>query len=213
MARGTRLAHLRAAPCSTVHEGDHEACFDGVSFGPCWILRPIGSSAGGRSTELFRESGPAPYKAFELNVASAYNQAWGNLTDTQSVAGQVFGGRQVQDVAGAGLQFELDLGYRVLAGARCGRLRHDRGYHNSTPIDGTNFRSLTAGIQGQWHMRPFRTLDPWIGLGTAYRASWVVPDVGGNTTQTRLAECPPAGWRGLPCRQRGRPRAVRRRRP
>src|SRR5262245_32371164 len=55
---------------------------------------------------------PAPTRAFEINVASAYNQGWGNLTDTTSFVGRTFG-RQVQDIAGAGLQFELDIGYRI----------------------------------------------------------------------------------------------------
>jgi hypothetical protein len=40
---------------------------------------------------------------------------------------------------------------------------------------------LAAGIQGTWYMRPYRTLNPFVGLGSAYRGHWIVPDVGGNT--------------------------------
>ena len=60
---------------------------------------------------FFQEAMVAPDRAFELNVATAYNQGWGDLTDSVSAAGQTFG-RKVQDVAGAGIAFEIDLGYR-----------------------------------------------------------------------------------------------------
>src|SRR5689334_23327229 len=91
----------------------------------------------------FEKAMPAPSKAFEINFASAYNQGWGNLTDTQSIVGRTFGGRQVQDVAGAGLQFELDLGWRATPSLAVGVYGTIAGYTNQTPVNGTNFRSLT----------------------------------------------------------------------
>jgi hypothetical protein len=131
----------------------------------------------------FEKAMPAPAKAFEINFASAYNQGWGNLTDNQSIAGRTFGGRQVQDVAGAGLQFELDLGWRATPSLAVGVYGTIAGYTNQTPVNGTNFRSLTTGIQGQWFMRPYHSFNPWVTLGTAYRASWLVPEIGGNTSR------------------------------
>jgi hypothetical protein len=133
----------------------------------------------------FEKPMPAPHQAFEVNVTTAYNQGWGNLTDTQSLLGRSFG-RQVQDVAGAGLQFELDLGYRVspmFALSAYGTLAQ---YHNATDVSGTNPRSVTAGIQGHWYMRPYRAFCPWATLGTGWRGYWVVPETA--PTVTRL------GW-------------------
>jgi hypothetical protein len=128
----------------------------------------------------FEKTMSVPDRAFELNVSTAYNQGWGDLTDAVSVEGQTFG-RRVQDVAGAGLALELDLGYRAsptLAGGFYGTVAQ---YTNQTEVSGTKIRSLTAGIQGQWYVQPFRAFSPWMTIGTAYRASWIVPDVGANT--------------------------------
>ena len=127
----------------------------------------------------FQKPMPAPSKAFEINVGTAYNQGWGNLTDPVSAAGQTFG-RQLQDVAGAGLQFELDLGYRASPAFAAGIYGTVAQFTNQTQVEGTNVRSVTAGIQGQWYARPFRSLNPWLTLGTGYRGNWVVPEVGGN---------------------------------
>jgi hypothetical protein len=125
---------------------------------------------------------PAPASALELNLSSAYNQGWGNLTDPQSLAGQTIG-RQFQDFAGAGVQFEVDLGWRASPMFGVGVYSTIAGYTNQTEVSGTNVRSLTAGIQGQWFIRPFRAFNPWITLGSAYRGVWVVPENIGQTSR------------------------------
>jgi hypothetical protein len=131
---------------------------------------------------FFEKAMPSPTQSFELAVSSAYNQGWGNITDTNSLLGRTFG-RQVQDVAGAGLQFELDLGYRISPRFATGIYGTIAGYTNPTPLEGANFRTLTGGIQGQWYMRPFHAFNPWVTLGSAYRGSWFVPEVGGITSR------------------------------
>ena len=82
----------------------------------------------------------APDRAFELNVAVAYNQGWGNLTDSVSIAGE----RKVQDVAGAGLALELDLGYRTSPRFAAGVYGTLAFFSNQTDVSGTGVRSLTA---------------------------------------------------------------------
>src|SRR5262249_19025643 len=131
--------------------------------------------------EKFR---PASTQVFEINVATAYNQGWGNLTDSVTVAGgrAFIPGRKVQDVGGAGLQFELDLGYRVTPMFAVHAYGTAAGYTNQTNLDGTNFRSVTVGLQGQWNLRPFRSVNPWATLGSGWRGAWIVPDVGGNVS-------------------------------
>ncbi len=149
------------------------------------LLGTYGTSARAeeaRRPTFFEKSMAAPVGAFELNFATAYNQAWGNLTDSVSPAARTFG-RQVQDVAGAGIAFELDLGYRATPMFAEGVYGTVAGYTNQTPLSGADTRSLTAGVQGQWFMRPFRALSPWVTLGSGYRGNWFVPEVGGITSR------------------------------
>jgi hypothetical protein len=89
----------------------------------------------------------------------------------------------VQDVAGAGLALEIDLGYRAAPDFGGGFYFTIAQFTNQTPVSGTDVRSLTAGVQGQWYMLPFRAFSPFMTLGSAYRASWIVPEVGGNTVR------------------------------
>jgi hypothetical protein len=121
---------------------------------------------------------PAPSHAFEIGGAVGYTQGWGHLTDEVSPQGQLFG-RNIQDFAGAGLQFELDLGYRASPMLALGAFGTFAEYHNSTPLDSANFRSVRAGLQGAAHLRPYRSLDPWVTLGSSWRGNWFVPEVGG----------------------------------
>src|SRR5262249_19924953 len=43
----------------------------------------------------FEKTMPSPTQSFELAVSTAYNQGWGNITDTNSIAARTFG-RQIQ---------------------------------------------------------------------------------------------------------------------
>jgi len=132
------------------------------------------------SPNYFQKAMVAPDRAFELNVGAAYNQGWGDLTDSVSAAGETFG-RKVQDVAGAGIAFEIDLGYRSSPGFAAGLYGTLAFFSNQTDVSGTGVRSLTVGFQGVWYAQPFRAFNPWLALGTGYRASWLLPDVGDNT--------------------------------
>jgi hypothetical protein len=131
---------------------------------------------------FFQKTMPAPSTALELNLSSAYNQGWGNLTDPQSIAAETIG-RRFQDFAGAGVQFEVDLGLRISPMFGVGAYTTLTGYTNQTEVSGTNVRSLTAGIQGQWFIRPYRAFCPWIALGSAYRGVWVIPEFVGMTSR------------------------------
>ncbi len=134
------------------------------------------------SQPYFQKSVPAPAQAFEVNGTVAYTQPWGHLTDTISPQGQVFG-RNIQDFAGAGIQFGLDLGYRATPNWLVGVYGTFAEYNNNTPLNGANFRSVTTGLEGGYHFIPFRTVDPWVTLGSAWRGDWYVPEVGGITSR------------------------------
>ena len=120
----------------------------------------------------------APLEAFEIGVSGAYNQGFGNLTDTASTP---IGSRRLQDTAGAGGGAELDLSYRFLPEMAAGVFAGGSQYDPQNMPGGTDVQSLAAGLQGQWFFRPYRTINPWVGLASAYRGFWISPDVGGVT--------------------------------
>src|SRR6185436_431983 len=111
-----------------------------------------------------------------------YNQGWGNITDTSSSAFVTTPSRKIQDISGPGLAAELDLGWRFNPHWMAGIYGTFTGYEPDSvlPRD-TDVRSVTAGIQGQYFFRPYHVVSPWVGLGTAYRGNWIVPEVGGIT--------------------------------
>jgi hypothetical protein len=130
----------------------------------------------------FQRQMAAPSQAFEIGVSGLYNQGWGNLTDSQSPLAPTIG-RQVQDVAGAGVGAEVDLGYRFMPQAAVSVFAQGSEYNrDDVLLSGTNVRSLLAGLQGTWFVRPFRTLNPWVSLASAYRGHWIVPEIGGITS-------------------------------
>jgi len=129
----------------------------------------------------FQKQMAAPTQAFEIGVSGLYNQGWGNLTDSSSLLAPTTG-RRIQDVGGAGIGAEVDLGYRFMPQAAVGVFAQGSEYDRDNQLaTGTNVRSLLAGIQGNWYVRPFRSLNPWVSLASAYRGHWIVPEIGGIT--------------------------------
>jgi hypothetical protein len=131
----------------------------------------------------FERQMAAPTRAFEIGVQGLYNQGWGNLTDT---AGAIAAGtgRQVQNVAGAGVGGELDLSYRMSPQMAVGVFGNFSEYNQDAVLaTGTNVRSLATGIQAKWFARPYHVVNPWVGLGSAFRGHWIVPEVGGVTSR------------------------------
>jgi hypothetical protein len=130
----------------------------------------------------FQKQMAAPTQAFEIGAAGLYNQGWGNLTDATSPLATTRG-RRVQDIGGAGIAGELDLSYRFMPQMSAGVFGQISEYDPDTALaSGTNVRSLLAGIQAAWHVRPFHSVDPWVTLGSAWRGHWIVPEVGGITS-------------------------------
>ena len=50
----------------------------------------------------------------------------------------------------------------------------------ATAASGSAVRGLTTGLQGTYHFRPYRVIDPYVALGTGYRMMWIVPTGGPN---------------------------------
>ena len=132
----------------------------------------------------FEKQMAAPVSAFEIGVSGFYSQAWGNITDTSDTAFITTPSRKIQDISGPGLAAQLDLSWRFDPHWMAGIYGSFTGFEpdSDLPRD-TDVRSVTAGIQGQYFFRPYRQISPWVGLGSAWRGNWIVPEVGGITSR------------------------------
>ena len=131
----------------------------------------------------FERQMAAPAGAFEVGVSGMWNQGWGNLTDDVSAIAPITG-RKVSDISNAGVGVELDLGYRAMPSVVFGIFGTATEYSTQEIVlRTTDIRSVTAGIQGQYFFRPYKVVNPWVGLASAWRGYWVVPDVGGITSR------------------------------
>jgi outer membrane protein W len=134
-----------------------------------------------RGVSLVNRPVAAPDRALEIGVSTGFNQGIGDLQQGQPISGY----------AGAGALGEVDIGYRanphLMVGAYGSATQfnaNDRLTQVFTP--GTDVRTATAGVQANWHFRPYRAVDPWVGLGAGYRGFWVIPERGGITTRQGL---------------------------
>jgi hypothetical protein len=115
----------------------------------------------------------APANALELSVAAGYAQGGG------PIAGDMV---HLEDVASAGGAVELAAAYRINPTFAVGAYGSFSTYATGDQVDGdTNVLGATAGIQGIAHLRPQRSVDPWVSLGTGWRGLWLDPDQGKTT--------------------------------
>lgn len=125
------------------------------------------------STKNFDHHVAAPSNAFEIGVATGYAQGAG------PVGGDML---HVEDVSSAGGAVELDASYRINPNLALGAYGTLSKYATGDRIDDTNdVLGATAGIQATAHLRPDRSVDPWVSLGTGWRGLWLSPDAGKNT--------------------------------
>lgn len=123
----------------------------------------------------FDHAVPAIDHAFELAVTPGFTQSTGKLGGDLGDA---------SDITGPGGALEIDLGYRVIpqlaVGAYTSIAKFQRGDAFGT---GTRTLGLAAGVQAAWHFRPDRSIDPWVSLGTGWKALWIDPT---NSKDTSL---------------------------
>lgn len=113
----------------------------------------------GEHEDYFSERVPAPARAFEVTLGSGYTQGFGML---QSGVG-------MPSVATPGLLVDGSAGYRLSpkwSFAATGQ------FQELTAERATTARGLTAGAAAAYHFAPYRTMDPWVQLGTGYRMLW-----------------------------------------
>jgi hypothetical protein len=111
--------------------------------------------------------------ALELGIATGYSQGGGDLGG---------GMANLEDIAGAGVAVEIDLGYRVFPNLTLGVYGTFAGYAQGDLISNTAVLGGTAGLQAAWHFRPEMSLDPWVSVGGGWKALWLEPDSGDRTS-------------------------------
>jgi hypothetical protein len=126
------------------------------------------------ATSSFDHHVAAPANALELGVATGYTQGVG------PIGGDML---HVEDISKAGGAVELDAMYRINPTFSVGAYGSFSKYATGDQIsDQNSVLGATAGIQAAAHLRPDRSVDPWVSLGTGWRGLWLSPDSGKNTS-------------------------------
>ena len=111
--------------------------------------------------------------ALEIGLGGGYGQGTGDIGRNSA---------RVQDLSGPGGTLELKLGYRVIPNLAIGGYGTYSQFQANDAMPSGDVRSATAGVFADWHFRPDRSVDPWIGLASGWRGMWLVPDAGPNTS-------------------------------
>lgn len=133
-----------------------------------WLLA-IGSTAGAQEATVVSRSAPDAnsglYNAFEIGIAAGYSQGVGDVGD---------GVRSLTDSGGPGISGEVDLGWRINPNWLVG-VYGTTGWLSTgdAPGNAHNNWTTSAGIQGTYHFLPGESFDPWVSVGTGWRAYFV----------------------------------------
>jgi Outer membrane protein beta-barrel domain len=108
----------------------------------------------------------SPHDAFEVGLTAGYTQPQGNLTS----------GTALTDQIGPGFVAGLDLGYRLSPhwALGVGGQYHESTIESALP-SGSSARGIAAQIRLAYHVWPTQFADPYLAIGTGYRALWELP--------------------------------------
>jgi hypothetical protein len=116
----------------------------------------------------------APSNAFELGIGAGYSQGVGKLGGGMS---------NVQDVASAGGSVEVDAGWRIAPHVSVGGYATFADWAPGDHVNNDNtLLGATAGVQAVLHVRPDRSVDPWVSVGTGWKGLWQDPQQGKVTS-------------------------------
>jgi hypothetical protein len=103
----------------------------------------------------------APAKAIEIGVTTGYTRGVGPIGA---------GMQRVEDIAKDGASVELDATYRIdptfAVGIYYSLSKYAAVEHANTQTD---VLGATAGLQAIAHLRPERSVDPWMSVGAGWR--------------------------------------------
>jgi hypothetical protein len=108
-------------------------------------------------------SRPPVERGVELEIAGGFSQGLGGL---------------VGDVSGAGGAIEIGGGYRIDPRLMIGVNAIGAKYtHGARDASATSY-AAALGLEVDWHGRPERFIDPWLGVGAGARGHWIATDSG-----------------------------------
>ncbi len=116
----------------------------------------------------------APTNAFELTIGGGYTQGAGDIAQR---------GADIDDFSHAGAQVEMKAAWRLMPNLAIGAYgTYAQFVRGDVLAEGTDVRSVTAGFFADYHFRPDRSLDPYVGLASGWRGFWLYPNQGKNTS-------------------------------
>jgi outer membrane protein W len=127
------------------------------------------------SAQAFDHDVPAVQNAVEIGVAGTYSQGGGNLGGQMS---------NLEDLASAGGGVEVDIGARIIPNLTVAAYGTLAQYADGDQLKTTttDVYGATAGVQATWHFRPSHSVDPFVTLGTGWKALWLNPTAGKVTS-------------------------------
>lgn len=103
-------------------------------------------------------------KAIEIGVSTGYAQGGGPIGSTM---------QDLDQLSGPGGAVELQLGYRINPTFAVGLYGQFSAFDSGDVNEGDNVFGAGAGIMGTAHLRPGRSIDPWVSLSTGWKALWL----------------------------------------
>jgi len=115
--------------------------------------------------------------ALEITLGAGYAQGFGDIGANQ---------RNLTDQSSAGGELQLGVGYRINPNFMVGTYGSGSVHATGDYTTGGNVYTATAGLQTNYHFLPTETWDPWIGVGSGWRALWINHANGGTDTRHGL---------------------------
>jgi hypothetical protein len=115
---------------------------------------------------IYRRRVQVEERAIELQASGGYQQGVG------SIGGEA--ASHVQDVAGAGAGLDISGGFRWTSHWFFGAYASAAWFGPATAAE-QSLHSYAIGVQSQLHVRPRRSIDPWLGIGIGYRVFSFTP--------------------------------------
>jgi hypothetical protein len=116
----------------------------------------------------------APANDVEVAVATGYAQSAGPLGGAL---------QHLEDLTGPGGAVQLEVGYRIIPSLSVGAYGSFQQANHGDQLDShIDVLGATAGVQVVGHLRPSRSIDPWLSLGAGWKGLWLNAEQGKNTS-------------------------------
>jgi hypothetical protein len=133
------------------------------------VVLMSGFASAQEESTYYRQAVRAPRQAFELTLAPAYTQGFGDVSDPGVAL------NRMTDNGNAALGIGLGLGYRIHEYWSVGLIGQYNEINPAGGIDGGNVRGGFAGVDATYHFAPYRRVDPFLSFGAGYRVLWTNP--------------------------------------